>query len=237
VLQRAPAERERAAETIADRLDGPMTALGIVFVLMVVAETAIEPRGALSIAFTIGGWLLWATFVAEFVVRMVVAPSTGGFLRRNWWQVVFLVLPFLRFARIVARLRLRPMVRAGRVVSSTVRGTRIAGRELTGRVAWLLTVTAIVILTSSQLLYEFAGYTSYALALHDAAFATVTGEPLSAQSAVARVMELVLAGYSVIVFAALAGMLGAYFMQSRAPQDVPDPVAAPLRDEPVIGGR
>ena len=228
MLRRAPAERERAAETIADRLDGPMTALGIVFVLMVIAETVIAPGGALGTAFTIVGWLLWATFVAEFIVRMVVAPSTGTFLRRNWWQVVFLVLPFLRFARIVARLRLRPVVRAGRVVSSTVRGTRIAGRELSGRAAWLLTVTAIVILTSSQLLYEFAGYTSYALALHDAAYATVTGEPLSSQATVARVMELVLAAYSVIVFAALAGMLGAYFMQSRAPQEgAPDPVDAP----------
>lgn len=210
------------ADAIADRLDAPMTALGIVFVLMVVAETVIEPRGALGTAFTVGGWVLWATFVAEFVVRMVVAPSTAAFLRRNWWQVVFLVLPFLRFARIVARLRLRPMMRAGRVVSSTVRGTRIAGRELTSRAAWLLTVTAIVILTSSQLLYEFAGYTSYALALHDAAYATVTGEPLSSQAGMARVMELVLAAYSVIVFAALAGMLGAYFMQSRAPDPAED---------------
>lgn len=215
VLRRAPAERERLAEVIADRLDGPMTALGIVFVLMVIAETVIEPRGALSTAFAVGGWVLWATFVAEFIVRMVVAPSTAGFLRRNWWQVIFLVLPFLRFARIVARLRLRPFVRAGRVVSSTVRGTRIAGRELTSRAAWLLTVTVIVVLTSSQLLYEFADYTSYAVALHDAAYATVTGEPLSADTGLARVMELVLATYSVVVFAALAGMLGAYFMQSR----------------------
>jgi voltage-gated potassium channel len=105
-------------------------------------------------------------------------------------QVIFLALPFLRFARIVARLRLRPIVRAGRVVSSTVRGTRIAGRELTSRAAWLLTVTVIVVLTSSQLLYEFAGYTSYAVALHDAAYATVTGEPLSAETGLARVMDL-----------------------------------------------
>ena len=121
VLRRAPAERERLAEVIADRLDGPMTALGIVFVLMVIAETVIEPKGALSTAFTVGGWVLWATFVAEL----------------------------------------------------------------------------------------------YAVALHDAAYATVTGEPLSADTGLARVMELVLATYSVVVFAALAGMLGAYFVQSR----------------------
>ncbi len=54
----------------------------------------------------------------------------------------------------------------------------------------------------------------------------MTGEPLSSQAGMARVMELVLAAYSVIVFAALAGMLGAYFMHSRAPdpaEDATDP--------------
>lgn len=227
LLRRDAGDREHVAEAIAEHLDGPMTALGIVFLLLVVAETVSAPRGALGTAFTVAGWLLWATFVAEFLIRLVIAPSTAAFLRRNWWQVVFLALPFLRFARIIARLRLRPVVRAGRVVSSTVRGTRIAARELTGRAAWLLTVTVIVVLTSSQLLYQFAGYTSYAQALHDAAYATVTGEPLSAQSAVARVAELVLAVYSVVVFAALAGMLGAYFLKSQAP-GAPDGPSGPM---------
>lgn len=211
----AAEERERLAETIADRLDGPMTALGVLFVLVVVAETVIRPGGALGTAFGIAGWAVWATFVVEFVVRMLVAPSRSRFFKRNWWQLLFLLVPFLRFARVLARLRVRPVVRAGRVVSSMVRGTRIAGRELTGRATWLATVTLIVVLASSQLLYEFAGYPSYALALHDAAYATVTGAPLSADATIARLMEIALAVYSVIVFAALAGMLGAYFLQSR----------------------
>lgn len=227
-LRRPPAERERLSETIADRLDGPMTALGIVFALLVLAETAIAPTGALGTAFTVASWLLWALFVAEFVVRMVVAPSTGRFLRRNWWQVIFLLLPFFRFVRVLARLRLRPLTRVGRVASSTVRSTRIAARQLSGRIAWLVTVTAIVVLASSQLLYEFAGYSSYAAALHEAAYATVTGEPLTADIWLARFMEIVLAAYSVIVFAALAGMLGAYFLEARS--DRPAGAAPPAGD-------
>lgn len=217
VLQRTAAERERLSEVIADRLDGPMTALGIVFVLLVVAETVVRPQGALGTAFAVASWVLWAAFVAEFVVRMVVAPSTSRFFRRNWWQLVFLLLPFLRFFRILSRLRLRALTRAGRVVSSTVRGTRLAARELTGRVAWLAAVTVIVVLASSQLLFEFAGYDDYALALHDAAHATIVGDPLAATGVVARVVEIVLSIYSVVVFAALAGMLGAYFLEGRTP--------------------
>lgn len=215
VLERSGAERARLSEAIADRLDGPMTVLGILFLLLVVVETAIRPRGAVGQAFVVASWVLWAAFVAEFVIRMTVAPSTARFLRRNWWQLVFLLLPFLRFFRILARIRLRAVTRTGRVVSSTVRGTRLAVGKLTGRVVWLVAMTAIVIVASSQLLFEFAGYAEYGIALHDAAYATVAGDPLSAEGTLARIAEVVLAAYSVIVFAALAGMLGAYFLEKR----------------------
>ncbi len=238
VLQRTAGERERLSEVIADRLDGPMTALGIVFVLLVVAETVVRPQGAVGTAFAVASWVLWAAFIAEFLVRMVVAPSTSRFLRRNWWQLVFLLLPFLRFFRILSRIRLRAVTRVGRVVSSTVRGTRLAARKLTGRVGWLAAVTVIVVLASSQLLFEFADYDDYALALHDAAHATIVGDPLTAPGAVARVMEIVLSVYSVVVFAALAGMLGAYFLEVRTPG--PDETAAPASEvtsDPPAAGR
>lgn len=237
VLQRSAGEREQLSEVIADRLDGPMTALGLIFVLLVVAETVVQPQGALGTAFSVASWVLWAAFVAEFVVRMVVAPSTSRFLRRNWWQLVFLLLPFLRFFRILSRLRLRAVTRVGRVVSSTVRGTRVAARELTGRVGWLAAVTVIVVLASSQLLFEFAGYGAYAVALHDAAYATIVGDPLTATGVLARVMEIVLSIYSVVVFAALAGMLGAYFLEVRrpAPDDPTEPASKVTADPPAAG--
>ncbi len=42
---------------------------------------------------------------------------------------------------------------------------------------------------------------------------TVTGTALSAEGVFARLLEVVLAVYSVVVFATLAGALGAYFLQ------------------------
>lgn len=216
LAERPEGERERLAESIADRLDKPMTVLGVIFLLLVLAETVARPRGEVATVYATVSWVIWAAFVGEFVLRMVVAPSTARFLRRNWWQLVFLALPFLRFLRIVARLRLRPLMRGGRVLSSAVRGTRTAGRNLSGRAAWLGATTVIVVLAASQLLFEFAAYDTYADALHDAAYAAVTGQPLTADAGFARVLELVLAVYSVVVFAALAGMLGAYFLERRS---------------------
>jgi voltage-gated potassium channel len=73
------------------------------------------------------------------------------------------------------------------------------------------------VLGSSQLLYEFRDYARYGAALHAAALATITGEPLAQPDAFAQVLEVVLAAFSVVVFATLAGSLGAYFLETRRP--------------------
>jgi voltage-gated potassium channel len=92
----------------------------------------------------------------------------------------------------------------------------VAGRlQLSGRIGWLGVVTGVVVLASSQLLYVLEAYSSYGEALHAAALATVTGEPLTAAGGVARLVEVVLAVYSVVVFATLAGALGAFFLERR----------------------
>jgi voltage-gated potassium channel len=72
-----------------------------------------------------------------------------------------------------------------------------------------------VILGSSQLLEAFSGYARYADALHDAAMATITGEPLSADGDFGRLLEVLLAAYSVVVFAALAASLGYFLNRER----------------------
>lgn len=218
-LDTPPPLREAWAEELLDRLTPFMTALSIVFLLVVLGEQFARPGSAMDHGLTVGGWVLWAVFCAEFTVRLVVAPDRGGFLRRNWWQVLFLVLPFLRFLRLARAVRL---LRTGRVMASAVRSTRTAASLLGGRVAWLAVMSAIVVLSASQLLFAFSGYADYGDALHAAALATISGEPLGRGDAFSRTLDVVLATYSVVVFATLAGSLGAYFLETRRPQSLAD---------------
>lgn len=202
--------QRRDPQELTERLDGPMAALGVVFLLVVVGEGLATSGSGLRTAFVAAGWIIWGIFVAEYVVKLLWAPDRVEFLKRSWWQILFLILPFLRLLRIAVLLR---TARAGRVVSSVVRASRSAGNALTARVGWLAAITAITILGSSQLLYEFGDSGSYAEALHDAAFAAIAGEPIADASGFARFLELILAAYSVVVFAALAGSLGAFFLE------------------------
>lgn len=214
------------AEGLLDRLNPVMSVLSIIFVLVVLGESLADQGSSLSVMLAVVGWVLWAIFVIEFVARLVVAPDTTAFLKRNWWQVLFLVLPFLRIFRLVRSLRL---LRSGRVLTAAVRTSHSAQRVLGSRVGWISALSGITVLGSSQLLYEFSEYERYGEALHAAAMAAISGEPLARPDTFARVVETILAIYSVVVFAALAGALGAFFTESRQ-QVEPLPVSQPSVD-------
>lgn len=207
-------ERERLAEQLLDRLTPVISALGVLFLLLVLGERAARAGSGLATAFTVAGWVLWAVFVTEFVARLVVAPDTGAFLRRHGWQVLFLVLPFLRVLRLVRAVR---FLRAGRLVSGAVPGSGSTGRLLSSRLGWLAVTSAILVLAVSQLLLELGAFSRYGDALHDTALAAISGEPLGRPDALARVVEVLLAAYSIAVFATLAGSVGAYFLRDGQP--------------------
>lgn len=228
LMDASTSHREAWAEELLDRLTPAMSALSLVFLLVVLGEQVARPGGALGVVLTVLGWALWAVFALEFVARMIVAPSTSQFLRRNWWQVLFLVLPFLRVFRLVRAVR---VLRSGRMLSSAVRSSRSARRVLGGRVGWLGVASGITILGASQLLFEFSTYPSYAEALHAAALATITGEPLGRPDAFAQILEVLLAIFSVVVFATLAGTLGAYFL-ARTERAVAEPAPGVVIDPP-----
>ncbi|WP_424347474.1 hypothetical protein [Kocuria sp. CH-021] len=218
---RRPVDEEEQlglAEGLAHRLDRPMGVLGVLFLFVVLGQLLAEDEGLVTLL-NVVGWLFWAVFVGEFLLRAYVARFSARFWKRNWWQVLFLLLPFLRFVRALqaARLlRLTRLTRAGSVLSAGVRGSRSAGKLLSSRIGWLAAVTGVVVLVSSQLLYVLGHYAEYGPALSDAAMSTVTGRELGAQGGFPRVLEVVLALYSVAVFATLAGSVGAYFLRGEA---------------------
>lgn len=208
------AARIRTAEHLADRLDKPMGLLGVFFLFVVLGQLVVtEPRWAQALAVT--GWICWVVFVLEFLLRAYIARFQATFWRHNWWQVLFLLVPFLRFVRALQAVRTLRVARLGGIVSAGVRGSRSAGRLLSSRIAWLAAFTAIVILAASQLLYAMGSHTQYSTALFETAMATITGSGISADDPFSRILQVVLAVYSVAVFATLAGSLGAFFLRSE----------------------
>jgi voltage-gated potassium channel len=211
-LRRSPTSRERLASVLYDRLHPVMSALGLLFVVLVLAQGPAREGTQLQRWLLAATWILWCVFVAEYVLRLVIAPVTMAFLRRTWWQLLFLVIPVLMLARVLLVLR---VARPTRVALAALRGSRSARADLGSRAGWLAVLTTIVVFSAADVLYSSGGLEPYGKALHGAALACITGEPTTSTTGVGQVLDVALAVYAVGFFAALAGIFGAYLLESR----------------------
>jgi voltage-gated potassium channel len=62
-------------------------------------------------------WTIYGIFAADFLVRLVLAPSLREHLRRNWLDAVVLALPLLRAFRILNSVRLLRLLRLTRLAT------------------------------------------------------------------------------------------------------------------------
>ncbi|GAA4751803.1 hypothetical protein GCM10023328_38620 [Modestobacter marinus] len=86
---------------------------------------------------------VWPVFLADYVVRLVLAEHRWRFVRRNWLDGLAVLLPLLRPLRII----------------SLVRVARVLDRRLTvslhGRVAYYVTsISALVVFMASLAVYD-----------------------------------------------------------------------------------
>ncbi|WP_436478227.1 hypothetical protein [Arthrobacter sp. R4] len=126
-------------------------------------------------------------------------PASGRtFWRKSWWQVIFLLVPFLRFFRALQALRLlrvARLARYGAILSAGVRDSRSAGRLLTSRIGWPTAVTTMVSLAFSQLLYATGEHSSYAQPLYESARVAITGHGITGTCTFSRIIQVLLAIY------------------------------------------
>lgn len=214
-----PTERERLATLLERRLDVPMAVLAVVWAGLVAYELIApsDQREVLAIASNV----IWALFAVELIAKLVVSRHPGRFLRRHWPSVLFLVLPLLRVLRLFRALRLVRVLPLSRVVGSSYRAVGTARVLLTGRLQFLLAATVVVVFGSGQLLFVLERGRQDALtSLGDALWwsanlgiaSNVVHEPVTLAG---RLLAIALSVYAIVVFASLAGTIGAYFLEAR----------------------
>jgi voltage-gated potassium channel len=211
--------RERLAALVECRLDVPMALLAVVWAALVAYEL-IAPRDQLPVLATVGN-VIWAVFGIELLAKLIVSGHPLRFLRRHWPSVLFLVLPILRVLRVARAVRAVRVLPAARVVGSSYRAVGTAQGLLTGRLQFLAAATAIVVFGGGQLLFVVErGRTGALTSLGDALWwasnlaiaSNLVYEPVTLFG---RILAIVLSTYAIVVFASLAGTLGAFFVESR----------------------
>ena len=216
-------ELDDRVEAALERLDPAMAWLGVLFALLVGYELAVPLGPDAQRALTVAGWVIWALFLAEFLAQLYVAPDRKRFLRGHWFQVLALVVPTLRFLRFLRLLRLGRALPAARVVTSSYRVAGTARRLVRSRLAYLGATSAVVVIALAELAFLFErgvtgggafGSFGDAVLWSVAVVVAQQGDPVPASTG-AHVAMLVGFGWGVLVFATVAGALGAFFIDDR----------------------
>lgn len=98
----------------------PLLVLALAMVPLLVLPLLVGLPAGVEAAFEAADWLVWAVFAVDYLVRLALAPDRRRFLRREWPDLVIVVIPFLRplrLARSARALRVLRLVRVAAVLS------------------------------------------------------------------------------------------------------------------------
>ena len=207
-------------------LDGPMTVLGFVWLGLVVLEFT---RG-LGPGLQTLGTVIWGVFVADFLLRFVLAPRKLAYLRGNWLTALSLALPALRVFRVARALRVLRAARGVRgatlvrVVSSTNRAMRSLGRTFRRRgFGYVVALTVVVTLGGAAGMLAFerdvggSGIRDFGTALWWTAMVMTTmGSDYFPRTSEGRALCFALALYAFTVFGYLTATLATFFVARDA---------------------
>lgn len=210
----------------------PMALLGLVWLLVVVAELVWGENRALSLL----GTAVWVVFIAEFALRLLLAPDRIDFVRRNWLTVIALLVPALRFVRALSVLRAARALRGLRLVRIVGTANRSMNALRTTlrrrRFGYVLGLTGLVVLLGAAGMLSFepagevpGGFTSYGHALWwTAMLVSSIGSDYWPVTIEGRVLTLLLSIYGLAVFGYITASFASFFVGRDAAE--PDgPVA------------
>jgi voltage-gated potassium channel len=230
------AERWGVLEQLDEWLRLPMAILGLAWLLLVLAELV---WGG-SRLFETAGTIIWIIFIAEFAIRLLLAPDRATFLRRNWLTIIALIVPALRFFRSLAVLRAARALRGVRLVrivgtaNRSMNALRVTLRRR--RFGYVLMLTGLVVLLGAAGMLSFEpitevedGFTSYGHALWwTAMLVTSIGSDYWPVTSEGRILALLLAIYGLAVFGYITASFASFFVGRDAA--APDAPAAGTAD-------
>jgi voltage-gated potassium channel len=213
--------------------EGVMLGLALLVVVLLPFDAS-GPVGAVNLA-------IWAVFVGDYALRLVLSTDRRAFLRANIVDLVAIMpADLFRVARVLRIVRLIRVVRAASVVTRVARDIRGLGN--TNGLKWLLLATAGSVLLGAAVVWQVEPSIAR---FSDAvwwAFVTATtvgyGD-LSPENGFGRVVAIVLMLVGIGTIGMLTGSIATYFLGDLDRDTVPPDVShvrARLADWATLSG-
>ncbi|MDX1664939.1 MAG: ion transporter [Candidatus Promineifilaceae bacterium] len=159
-------ERKALLYEVEALTEQPLIALSFVWLILLIVDLT----AGLSPPLEALVYVIWAIFILDFLLEIVIAPDNVDYLRRNWLTALALLLPALRVLRIfraVRVLRLTRLLRSARglrsvnllrVVATLNRSVSAAGETVARRgIGYVAAITLIVVFGGAAGMYFFEG--------------------------------------------------------------------------------
>lgn len=237
----ARSERLELLHHIEAFLEPLLASLGLLFLGLLLVDlsgSVTTPQQRLWLDRAIN--VIWAIFVIDFVVRLVVAPEKRHYLKHNWLTLLSLALPFLRPIRALQALRAVRSLSLIRLLTGFNRGMRVLQTFTRGRqIAYLAALSLLVVLAGAVgVLYFDRGHPGASIRTFgdalwwSATMITTINSGLDAVSPEARIIAILQRIFAVSVFGFITATIASYFIgrsvEERA-TTAADPAAEPLR--------
>lgn len=228
--ERSPDEESARWLTLAELEEGveaPLRVLGLVWLALLVLEFT---RGLPPILATLTT-IIWIMFIADFALRLALAPRRWRYVRNNWLTALSLLVPALRVfralraVRVLRAARVTRGMRLVRVVGSMNRGMRTLGRLMGRRgLGYVVALTLLVTLLGAAGMYAFEralpdgqGLENFSTALWwTAMIMTTMGTDYWPRTPEGRALCLLLALYAFGVFGYVTASLASFFIGQDA---------------------
>ena len=84
----------------------PMIVLALAVLPLLGIELWAPPTGGMEVAIEVGFGVIWVAFLVEFVFKIAIAESRLEYVRRNWLDLVIIIVPVLRALRLTSLVRM-----------------------------------------------------------------------------------------------------------------------------------
>jgi voltage-gated potassium channel len=237
-LQRNPRTRERTRRKVGEYLDLPASLAAVLIVMLVGLQLSGKVQPPWQNPSAVVLWLVWAVFIAEYVLKLALAPQKRAYLASHGRQLLEALVPVVAIVRLVGPVRNLLIALIHLVLPTSPAENPYIAALKKRRLGQLALVSAMVILIGATAEYFFeagapnASITSFGAAVWwSAATATTVANQLYPVTPGGEVVGFLIMVYAVCVFGYLASSLASVLVAGDAKRSTTDTGESPPANE------
>jgi voltage-gated potassium channel len=215
-------DRLKLLKQLEKLLEGPLIVLGFIWLALLIVELL---NGTNHLLNTIGT-VIWIIFIIDFLIKLIIAPAKGKYLKTNVLTIISLVVPafrVLRIFRIIRFVRFARGMRLVKVLGSLNRGIRSLSRVMKRRaIGYVLLMAIIITFAGAAGMYAFErdapdGFSDYGTALWwTTMIMTTLGSDYWPVTLEGRILCIVLSVFAFAIFGYITATIATFFIGQDA---------------------